>query len=167
VKKNVYTRLSLSLLHWRRQQEERLGGVGPWLGPTTQATILGQCITFIAHTVLEESNYLFIFSTLSWTFRRSSAITKAVGNTNTSGATAHIDTYYVVTPSYQHILTCCQPQVASEDSAGWSIIQYDRVSFWPYKMRGYPPVLSICISQVVCSGLNVSMLWSNAEHAQV
>ena len=29
--------LSLSLLHWRREQEERSGGVGPWSGPTTPA----------------------------------------------------------------------------------------------------------------------------------
>ena len=28
--------LSLSLLHWRRELEERLGRVGPQLGPTTQ-----------------------------------------------------------------------------------------------------------------------------------
>jgi len=34
-KKIAYTRLSLSLLHWKREQEERLGGVGPSLGPTT------------------------------------------------------------------------------------------------------------------------------------
>jgi len=36
----AYTRLSLSLslslLHWKREQEERSGGVGPWSGPTTQ-----------------------------------------------------------------------------------------------------------------------------------
>jgi len=35
-KKCVYQALSLSLLHWKREQEERSGGVGPWLGPTTQ-----------------------------------------------------------------------------------------------------------------------------------
>jgi len=28
--------LSLSLLHWKREWEERLAGVGPWSGPTTQ-----------------------------------------------------------------------------------------------------------------------------------
>ena len=37
-KKIVYTwgSLSLSLLHWRRELEERSGGVGPQSGPTTQ-----------------------------------------------------------------------------------------------------------------------------------
>ena len=29
--------LSLSLLHWRREREERSEGVGPWSGPTTPA----------------------------------------------------------------------------------------------------------------------------------
>jgi len=129
-KKCIYQALSLSLLHWRREQEERLGGVGPWLGPTTQATILGQHIAFIVCAVLEESNYLFIFSALSQTFRRLSAIAKAVGNTNASGTVVHVDTYYVVTPSYQHNMKG-SPQVASEDSTGQSIVQYDRVSFWP------------------------------------
>jgi len=42
-KKKVYTRLSLSLslsiLHWKREQEERLGGVGPQSGPTTQLMV--------------------------------------------------------------------------------------------------------------------------------
>ena len=31
---------SLSLLHWKREQEERSGGVGPWSGPTTQFPFL-------------------------------------------------------------------------------------------------------------------------------
>ena len=32
--------LSLSLLHWRREREERSGGVGPRSGPTTRLPIL-------------------------------------------------------------------------------------------------------------------------------
>jgi len=42
----VYQALSLSLLHWKREQEERSGGVGPWLGPTTQLPFLAN----VCHT---------------------------------------------------------------------------------------------------------------------
>jgi hypothetical protein len=38
--------LSLSLLHWRREREERLGGVRPWSGPTTPAYPIGPTPTF-------------------------------------------------------------------------------------------------------------------------
>ena len=54
-KKKVYTRLSLSLLHWKREQEERLGGVGPWsIGPTTQ-------LPFSANTFHTQLAYRSLF----------------------------------------------------------------------------------------------------------
>ena len=102
MKKDIYQALSLSLLCWRREQEERLGGVSPWLGPTTWAIISGWCIPCgrwqmigvclvpkaahhppsITHTVLEWMNNIFIFLALSVTFIGSSSITYAAGNTH-------------------------------------------------------------------------------------
>jgi hypothetical protein len=38
--------LSLSLLRWRREREERSGGVRPWSGPTTPAYPIGRTRTF-------------------------------------------------------------------------------------------------------------------------
>src|SRR5258706_152429 len=36
---SVRLSLSLAVLHWRREREERSEGVGPWSGPTTPAVI--------------------------------------------------------------------------------------------------------------------------------
>jgi len=46
--------LSLSLLHWKREQEERSGGVGPWLGPTTQ-------LPFLANVFHTQPAYRWLF----------------------------------------------------------------------------------------------------------
>jgi hypothetical protein len=43
---------ALSLLHWRREQEERLGGVRPWWGPTTPAYPIRWTHTFTPHSDL-------------------------------------------------------------------------------------------------------------------
>jgi len=164
--------LSLSLLHWRREQEERSGGVGPWSGPTTRATISGRRVTFIARAVLEESNYLFIFSALSRTFRRSSAIAEAVGNTNVSGAAAHVDTYYVVTPSYRHILTRCRGHHESLQRIARVGVSYNmrsslNVSALRSNAERPGPTLSVLRSKDEPSSLKLSALRLKAERPQV
>ena len=51
-KKNLHIpgSLSLSLLHWKREWEERSGGVGPQLDPTTQLPFLANVLLTSWHT---------------------------------------------------------------------------------------------------------------------